>query len=180
MTDPASRTLTYAWTARNEVSSISESAGSTSYSYDNVGNQTGVTFKNSATLTRVFDSANRLTSVVGKTSGGTTKSSFSYGYNDDNQATSCSELDGSTMAWSYDGQYHLTGETRTGTNAYAMTYSVDGVGNRTSMVKGGTTTNVPWTPTTRSRPRRAASPTAIRITRVATPRVARSGGRPIR
>jgi hypothetical protein len=58
-------------------------------------------------VTRVFHSANRLTSVTNKTSGGTTLSSFAYGYDNDNLRTSCTEADGSVVSYGYDGQYHL-------------------------------------------------------------------------
>jgi RHS repeat-associated protein len=54
---------------------------------------------------------------------------------------SVTENDGSVVSYSYDDIYQLTSETRTGTNPYTNAYQYDSVGNRTQMVKDGTTTN---------------------------------------
>jgi RHS repeat-associated protein len=45
------------------------------------------------------------------------------------------------VSYGYDAAHRLTSESRTGTNSYSYTYTVDGAGNRTAQVKGGTTTN---------------------------------------
>jgi YD repeat-containing protein len=44
------------------------------------------------------------------------------------------------VTWSYDKQNQLTGENRTGTNAYRQTYTYDAGGNRTLKNIGGTRT----------------------------------------
>ncbi len=44
------------------------------------------------------------------------------------------------VTWSYDKQNQLTGENRTGTNAYRQTYTYDTGGNRTLKNIGGTRT----------------------------------------
>ena len=51
------------------------------------------------------------------------------------------EAGGSAVSYSYDDIYQLTGETRTGTNAYTITYQYDDAGNRTQMVKNSVTTS---------------------------------------
>jgi RHS repeat-associated protein len=141
MTDASSRTVTYAYTSRNQLYQVSESAGTATYSYDADGNETGTTLQNCATVTKAYDDAGRLTSVTNKNSGNTTLSSFSYSYNDDNQRTGITEADNSTVSYSYNGIGRLTGETRTGTNAFTASYTLDGVGNRTAQTVGGNTTS---------------------------------------
>ena len=145
MTDAASRTFTYSYTNANQLSSVAEADGmttlTTSYTYDAAGNETGITNPNSTTVAKAYDDAGRLTSVTNANSSATTLSSFSYGYNDDNQRTSLSEADGSAVSYGYDAQHHLTSESRTGTNPYSKSYTVDGVGNRTAQTVGGTSTS---------------------------------------
>ena len=51
------------------------------------------------------------------------------------------EADNSTVSYTYNGIGRLTGETRTGTNAFTASYTLDGVGNRTSQTVGGSTTS---------------------------------------
>jgi RHS repeat-associated protein len=45
------------------------------------------------------------------------------------------------VSYTYNGIGRLTGETRTGTNAFTASYTLDGVGNRTSQTVGGSTTS---------------------------------------
>jgi len=141
VTDASGRVITDSYNSRNLLSGVTENGATTSYSYDANGNETGVTNPNTTTVTRVFDNANRLTSITNKNSGGTTLSSFSYTYRNDDRSATCTESNGDVLSWSYDAQGHLTGESRTGANAYSQTYVVDGVGNRTSQTIGTKTTS---------------------------------------
>src|SRR5579884_216787 len=141
LTDTNWRVITYSYTARNELASVSETGGTTSYGYDANGNETSITNPNGTSVTKAYDAANRLTSVTNKTGGGATLSSFSYGYNADDLRTSVTEADGSVVSYGYDGAHRLTSESRTGTNPYTKSYVVDGVGNRTSQTVGGVTTS---------------------------------------
>ena len=84
----------------------------------------------------MFDHAGNLTSVTNKNSGGTTLSSFSYTLDNDNRKTAVSEADGSAVSFGYDWGGRLTSETRTGTNAFSVSYTLDPVGNRTSQTIG--------------------------------------------
>ena len=68
-------------------------------------------------------------------------SSFDYTLNDDDMRTYVEEADDSTVTWSYSGIGRLTGETRTGTNAFTASYTLDGEGNRTSQTIGANTTS---------------------------------------
>ncbi len=140
-TDANSRTITYAYTSRNQLYTVVENSGTTTYSYDVNGNETGVTLPNTATVANVFDDADRLTSVTNKNSTPTTLSSFTYTYGSDNRRADCTESNGDVVSWGYDAQGHLTSEGRTGANAYSASYTVDGVGNRTSQTIGTKTTS---------------------------------------
>jgi YD repeat-containing protein len=72
LVDSGSRTITYSYTSRNQLYQVSESAGTTTYSYDNDGNETGITNPNSTTVTNVYDAENQLSSVTNKNSSNTT------------------------------------------------------------------------------------------------------------
>jgi len=58
----------------NELHSVVEITGSHCYSHNSPGNPTGETLENTASRTRVFDAADRCTSVTNKNSSGTTLS----------------------------------------------------------------------------------------------------------
>lgn len=135
------RVTTNAYTSRNELYTAVENSSTATYGYDANGNETSVTNPTTSTVTNVYDDANRLTSVTNKNSGGTTLSSFSYAYNNDNLRMSCTEANGDVVSYGYSANHRLTSESRTGSNSYSYSYTLDGVGNRTSQTKGGTTTS---------------------------------------
>ena len=139
-TDANGRTLTYSYTSLNQLYQVSEAAGTATYVYDAGGNQTGISNPNGTTVTDIYDAAGRLTSLTNKNSGGTTLSSFGYGYNSDDKRTSATEANGDVVSYGYDGLLHLSSESRTGASGYTAVYVVDGVSNRTSSTVGGVTT----------------------------------------
>src|SRR5439155_13768399 len=59
----------------------------------------------------------------------------------DNRRATCTESNGDVVSWGYDAQGHLTSDSRTGTNSYSASYTVNGVGNRTSQTIGTKTTS---------------------------------------
>jgi RHS repeat-associated protein len=140
-TDANGRVLTYSYTARNQLYQVSETAGTTTYSYNANGSETGVTNPNGTTVTKAYDDDEQLTSVVNKTGGGTTLSSFSYGLDTDGRRHTVTEADGSVDTYGYDWGSRLTSEVRTGTNAYSYSYTLDPVGNRTGETLGTATTS---------------------------------------
>ena len=140
-TDANGRVITDAYTNRNQLYTVAETAGTTTYAYDAAGEQTGLTNANGTTAASVYDNAGRLSSVTNASSSGTTLSSFSYAYNSDNKRTSCTEANGDVVSYGYDGLLHLSSESRTGASAYTSTYTVDGAGNRTTSTVGGVTTS---------------------------------------
>ena len=139
-TDANARVLTYSYDGLNRLSSVAETAGTTSYAYDAASHETGITNANGTTVTKVYDDAGNLTSVTNKNSTGTVLSSFSYVYDTDNRRHTVTEASGDVVTYGYDWGSRLTTESRTGTNAYSLSYIVDGVGNRTSQTKGTATT----------------------------------------
>jgi len=107
----------------------------------NCNPETGITNANGTTVTKAYDDAGNLTSVTNKNSTGTVLSSFSYGYDTDNRRKTCTEASGDVVTYGYDWGSRLTSESRTGANAYSLSYVLDGVGNRTSQTKGTATTS---------------------------------------
>ncbi|CEK17106.1 RHS repeat protein [Chthonomonas calidirosea] len=98
---------------------------------------------NGVSISRTYDADNHLLSVVSRTSANTTLASFSYVYDVDGRRTSVAEADGSLVSYSYDGAGRLVAESRTGSNSYSISYTLDGEGNRLSgTVNGFTTTFV--------------------------------------
>ena len=142
-TDAQGRVITYAYTHRGALYTVSESgtgavSGTTTYVYDANGNETGITNPNTTTVTKGYDVANRPSSVTNKNSSGTVLSSYTITPNADSQVTGIAESGGSAVTYGYDALGHLTSDVRTGTNAYSKSYTVDGEGNRTGMTVGGT------------------------------------------
>ena len=141
LTDANGRIITYNYTARNQLASVVDTAGTTTYGYDQNGNETSISNPNGTTVTKGYDNASQLTSVVNKNSSGTTLSSFSYVLDADGRRKSCTEANGDVVSYGYDWASRLTSESRTGTNAYSRSYVLDPAGNRTSQTVGGVTTN---------------------------------------
>lgn len=111
--------------------------------YDADGNLVMETRPNGVSISRTYDADNHLLSVVSRTSANTTLASFSYVYDVDGRRTSVAEADGSLVSYSYDGAGRLVAESRTGSNSYSISYTLDGEGNRLSgTVNGFTTTFV--------------------------------------
>jgi YD repeat-containing protein len=99
-----------------------------------------ITNPNGTTVTKTYDTAGKLTSLVNKTGTGTTLSSFSYGYDTDGRRHICTEASGDVVTYGYDWGGRLTSESRTGISAYSLSYTLDAVGNRTAQTKGTATT----------------------------------------
>ena len=119
---------------------MSETAGTTTYAYDNAGHETGITNANGTTVTKSYDDAGMLTSVVNKNSTGTTLSSFSYVYDTDGRRHTCTEASGDVVTYGYDWGSRLSSESRTEPTPILLSYTLDGVGNRTSQTNGTATT----------------------------------------
>ena len=90
-------------------------------------------------VSSTYDNADRLL-VLANLGNATTLSSFAYTYNQVGNRTQVVEVDGSVVTWGYDPTYQSTNEQRSGTASYNITYAYDAVGNRSSMLNGGTPT----------------------------------------
>lgn len=140
MSDLSGRTVSYSYTPRNELASVTEPWGTTSYSYDATGNEVSITYANGLSTSNSYDPANRLTSIEHRRSDNTVVASYSYSYNADGLRTQVVEADGSVVSYSYDGAHRLVGEVRTGTSPYSISCVLDGEGNRLSQTVNGVVT----------------------------------------
>jgi RHS repeat-associated protein len=107
--------------------------GTTTYSYDAVGNLSGYAYPNAVETSYQYNTLNRLTSMtISKTA--TNLASFTYVLGAAGNRTSVTELSGRTADYTYDELYRLKSETITGdpvtANNGAINYTFDAVGNR--------------------------------------------------
>ncbi len=131
-------TFTYVFDPDGRISNLTNPEGQvTSWSYDANSRVTQQVLGNGVVVSNTYDNADRLLVLANIGSGGITLSSFAYTFNRVGNRTQVIEVDGSVVTWSYDPTYQLTNEQRSGSNSYNITYSYDGVGNRTLMVDNG-------------------------------------------
>jgi RHS repeat-associated protein len=128
MTDSAG-TTTWGYDNLDRLTSAGYPNGdSASYAYDPVGNRTSLTF-NGTTTTSTYDQADRLTAA----------GSTSYTYdNNGNQRTKVAG--GVTTTYAYDQLNRLTGVS----GPISASYNYNGDGRRVSKTVSGTTTNFTW------------------------------------
>lgn len=150
LTYPDSLALTYAYTARNQMSSVT--AGSppplATYTYDLAGNRLTKTLENGTSVNYTYDDANRLTGIVNQAAG-STFASLAYTYNTVNNRTSVTRETGSGDAYGYDATDQLTGVQYDATNpatsptspAKTQGFVYDVTGNRTSASENGSATS---------------------------------------
>ena len=141
------RTISYAYSARNELATVGEAAGTTTYAYDAAGNQSHLYLPNGVHTDQYYNNDGTLDSYYNRDSGSTIYQSYGYAYNADGQVTGFNEGTSSNVhgvanptstAYGYDGQGHLTSDSRTGSNPYSRAYTVDGVANRVALTLNGT------------------------------------------
>ncbi len=142
MTDPDGGRFTYAYDSVNRISHMVNPQGDrTTYAYDPAGRRTVKKLANGTRASFSYDAAGNLTRLANLKSDGTTISSFDYDYDKVGNRTAVLEADGSRVTWSYDDTYQLTGEHRTGSNAYRDTYTYDPAGNRLLKIHDGARTS---------------------------------------
>ena len=148
-------TTTYAYDPDNRLLSIAEPGGScgstptlcTTFGYNADGNRTTITFPGGATQTTGFDNAQNVSSVVGKSSTGTTLTSFAYTYangaNDTPLVQTATENDpvaSNTYTYAYDALNRLTGASVTSGTGTAYSYTYDPDNNMLTRTAGSVTT----------------------------------------
>ena len=119
----------------------------TTFGYDANGDRTLITFPGGATQTTTFDNDGDLTSVVGKSSTGTTLTSFAYTYAngaDDlplvQTRTENDAVASNTYTYSYSSLNDLTAAAVTSGSGSSYSYSYDADGNMLTKTAGLTTT----------------------------------------
>ena len=110
------------------------------WAYDAVGQVKTLTYGNTARATYTYDSTARTTGIRHSKSDGTLLAGYEYSYSSAGIPTGVVEGNGDRVTWTYDSAYRLTREQRSGTNAYDLTYTWDGAGNRLTKLASGTTT----------------------------------------
>jgi YD repeat-containing protein len=94
-----------------------------------------------------YDAASQTTQVIQRSSAGTTLQQLDYRYDNAGNRNVMIERAGSArVTWSYDKQNQLTGEFRTGTNAYRQTFAYDAAANSTLKNIDGTRTTYNYDP----------------------------------
>ena len=138
----------YSYDALNHLASVSNAAplnpsaanprpttGTTSYSYDPVGNLDSFVYPNGLKHQYAYNSLNRLTNVSA-VSGQSALGSFAYELGPTGNRLSVTELSGRRVVYDYDDLYRLTTETIAGdavaANKGSIGYAYDPVGNRLS------------------------------------------------
>jgi RHS repeat-associated protein len=132
MTNPDAGVTTYSFNANAQIDHlVNPESDRTSYSYDNAGRRTVKKLANGTRASFTHDAADRLTVLANMDSSAAYISRFDYEYDDVGNRKNVLEVSGDRVTWSYDNTYQLTAEHRSGSNAYAQTFTYDAAGNRT-------------------------------------------------
>ena len=125
----------YSYDALNRLASLKDNrlaagaAGTTSYTFDNVGNLQGYLNPNGVQSTDSYNPLNRLTNLTVNKGG--TLASYGYTLGAAGNRTAVTELGGRQVNYTYDALYRLTNETIAGATVNgAIGYTYDAVGNR--------------------------------------------------
>ncbi|MFN8392446.1 MAG: RHS repeat-associated core domain-containing protein [Bdellovibrionota bacterium] len=131
-------TWTYTYDGAGRMTGVSNSFGeSSTFAYDHEGKITTQTNGNGTTTSYgYYEPRGWVSSITHKLSG-TPFASYSMEFdgtaNTVGNITKVTELDLTTVDYTYDDLYRLTGETRTGTNSFSHTYAYDLAGNVTTL-----------------------------------------------
>ena len=138
----ASDTISYTYDALNRLATVTNTDGTSTYGYDEVGNRTSLSYPNGSSQTWRYDTRNRLTSTKIYNATGAIIQSFDYTLHPTGRRTKITELDGRTSDYTYNDRYWLTTETITDAinGNYSASYTYDNVGNRVQGIEAGVTT----------------------------------------
>ena len=117
-------------------------AGKTTYLYDDAGRRTAVLRPNKTRTSYAYDAVGRTAEIFHFSTSGTYTplSSFTYTYDPVGNPTRLLDSGSSVVTWTYDADYQLVHERRTGTATYDVTHTYDPAGNRTILNDSGTRT----------------------------------------
>ena len=153
--EATSKDTVYEYNTRGLLWKLTDRNGGTptEYIYNDDGSLHTMTYPNGVVATYTYDPYRGWLTHLIHQSGATTIAEFTYAYNPtywgkNGTRTSMAELIlkpgggyiDSTVTYTYDGLYRLTGEARTGDYAYNKAYAYDANGNRETMVDGSGTT----------------------------------------
>lgn len=134
------RITTYSYDSRNLLFWLQNPRGElTTYLYDPVGRITTMAHGNGTIAETGYNAAGWVTAVRNLTSARAVISVYTYSYDNIGNRIQVLEATGDVVTWSYDEDYQLTEERRSGTNPYDIAYSYDGVGNRLTSFNGAVT-----------------------------------------
>lgn len=138
MTDAHGAT-SYAYNLLDQLTSVTNPGRKVvSYTYDAMGNRTGLTYPDGKLLSYGYDAANRLSQVTDWLARAT-----NYSYDATGNPTKTSYPNGAGMGFNYDAANRLAQvvNTEKGIPPLTLTYSLDPVGNRTTISVNGLRTN---------------------------------------
>ena len=135
-------TISYTYDVLNRLATVTNTEGTSTYGYDEVGNRTSLSYPNGSSQTWAYDTRNRLTSTKIFNADGAIIQSFDYTLHPTGRRTKITELDGRTSDYTYNDRYWLTSETITDAinGNYSASYTYDNVGNRVQGIEAGVTT----------------------------------------
>ncbi|MDP3786784.1 MAG: RHS repeat-associated core domain-containing protein, partial [Candidatus Omnitrophota bacterium] len=138
LTYPDTSYLTYTYDALNRLTQIKDQALATisTFTYDNLSRRTNLTLANGVTTSYSYDSLSRLLSLINQKPP-TTISSFGYTYDQIGNRLSMTTQQGN-YNYTYDNIYQLAQVQKP--DLTTKTYNFDLVGNRTTVINGGTET----------------------------------------
>lgn len=136
-------TLVSKYDAQNRLTHLTQDSNTTRYSYDPDGNVLTKTLPNGDSVTGVYDSLGRTTSMIGKTGAGVSLYDYRYEYDAGGNVRRVSETypdatQNRIVTNNYDVINRLLQEAVTGSsNPITTTFTYDAAHNRTGMVKAG-------------------------------------------
>jgi len=131
--------VSYSYDALNRLATVTDSHGTTNYTYNKVGNRKSMAYPNNTIATYEYDNLNRLTYLENK-GPQSVFGSYRYTLGAAGNRLQIVENNGDTGNYQYDRLSRLTREERTGEHAYWIAYQYDPFGNRNKMNTDGQVT----------------------------------------
>ncbi len=135
--------VNYTYDSLDRLSTVTDSNGTTEYSYDAVGNIIQLSYPNGIAQHYRYDDLDRLLGIEVLNSGGQLLETIEYTLNADGMREQAVEMSGRVSTWSYDDLYRLLNETiiDPDNGNYSASYQYDLVGNRETGTVNGITTH---------------------------------------